>query len=246
MIDPAGVVQARPKFVAGENARRVYDRAAKIHRHAERNVAPRSQTEELAATREVHSRSLDADESHMFTWPYPQSLQLSKMRSMSALSGLGAVLVVSGGCASGERESAGASEATTGPTAETDEPDGPTTSTTGAGSTGSGSTAGTTTSTTASATSGTTSDPTEGPVTSAPDTTTNESGGDAVCGNGVPEGDEECDDGNADDIDNCSNACQLPKCGDGVRAGVEECDDGNAARMDGNGRRRGSVTDCGS
>ncbi|MEM7153116.1 MAG: DUF4215 domain-containing protein [Myxococcota bacterium] len=35
---------------------------------------------------------------------------------------------------------------------------------------------------------------------------------DPVCGNGFVEEDEECDDGNADDADACSNACQIP-CG---------------------------------
>jgi cysteine-rich repeat protein len=46
----------------------------------------------------------------------------------------------------------------------------------------------------------------------------------AVCGNGVTEGDEQCDDGNEIDDDFC-NACALT-CGDGVVDDEEECDSG--------------------
>ncbi len=49
-----------------------------------------------------------------------------------------------------------------------------------------------------------------------------------VCGDGQLEGDEECDDGNLDDLDSCSNSCALAVCGDGVVQqgdGLEEsCD----------------------
>jgi cysteine-rich repeat protein len=51
---------------------------------------------------------------------------------------------------------------------------------------------------------------------------------DAVCGNGLVETGEECDDG-ADNGDTaaCLSNCQLNVCGDGfVHDGVEECDDG--------------------
>jgi fibro-slime domain-containing protein len=63
----------------------------------------------------------------------------------------------------------------------------------------------------------------------------------AVCGNGVVEKGETCDDGNASGGDGCSSTCQLesgwkcptPKaacvaarCGDGILAGSEQCDDG--------------------
>ena len=48
-----------------------------------------------------------------------------------------------------------------------------------------------------------------------------------VCGDGVVNGVDECDDGNADNDDACSNACRLPICGDGHQAGAEQCDDGN-------------------
>ncbi len=49
-----------------------------------------------------------------------------------------------------------------------------------------------------------------------------------LCGNGVIENDEQCDDGNPDDTDACVGACVPATCGDGfVQAGVEGCDDGN-------------------
>jgi cysteine-rich repeat protein len=57
------------------------------------------------------------------------------------------------------------------------------------------------------------------------------------CGNGKVEGDEECDDGNGLDHDGCT-ACRLPVCGDGILdVGAEACDDGNAIPFDG-------CTDC--
>jgi len=50
-----------------------------------------------------------------------------------------------------------------------------------------------------------------------------------VCGDGVVEGDEECDDGNLADDDACLSNCDLASCGDGVvRSGVEECDGSDA------------------
>ncbi len=49
-----------------------------------------------------------------------------------------------------------------------------------------------------------------------------------VCGNGVVETGEECDDGNSDNTDGCVEGCLNATCGDGyVQAGVEQCDDGN-------------------
>ncbi len=49
-----------------------------------------------------------------------------------------------------------------------------------------------------------------------------------LCGNGLVEGDEECDDGDQDDDDICTG-CRVARCGDGVvRAGVEECDHGGS------------------
>lgn len=38
-----------------------------------------------------------------------------------------------------------------------------------------------------------------------------------VCGNSVVESGEQCDDGNTNNNDGCSNSCRLPICGNGVR-----------------------------
>src|SRR3989344_7195109 len=74
---------------------------------------------------------------------------------------------------------------------------------------------------------------------------------DIVCGNGLVGGAEECDDGDTQSGDGCSNSCEmedgwycflqtLPEggycrthCGDGVVAGSEQCDDGNTTGGDG-------------
>jgi cysteine-rich repeat protein len=85
--------------------------------------------------------------------------------------------------------------------------------------------------------------------TSAPDTTGSSSGGTsdgsgegptgssgaaAVCGDGVVDDGEACDDGNDADDDDCLAACVAAACGDGVvRTGVEQCDDGNLEEGDG-------------
>jgi cysteine-rich repeat protein len=56
------------------------------------------------------------------------------------------------------------------------------------------------------------------------------------CGDGVVNnsGAEQCDDGNASNLDACTNACADAFCGDGfVRTGVEECDDGGNVDLDG-------------
>ncbi|MEP0813617.1 MAG: DUF4215 domain-containing protein, partial [bacterium] len=48
------------------------------------------------------------------------------------------------------------------------------------------------------------------------------------CGDGVKQASEQCDDGNTDNNDACTNACTLNVCGDGaVFKGVEECDQGS-------------------
>ncbi|HEX9297382.1 MAG TPA: DUF4215 domain-containing protein [Polyangiaceae bacterium] len=54
------------------------------------------------------------------------------------------------------------------------------------------------------------------------------------CGDGLRnEGTEACDDGNADNEDDCTNACTAARCGDGIRwPGREACDDGNATDSD--------------
>jgi cysteine-rich repeat protein len=55
-----------------------------------------------------------------------------------------------------------------------------------------------------------------------------------TCGDGIVEGSEQCDDGNADNTDACLDTCVAATCGDGfVHAGVEQCDDGNTSNTDG-------------
>ena len=56
----------------------------------------------------------------------------------------------------------------------------------------------------------------------------------AVCGNGVVEAGEQCDDGNIVPGDGCNAACQTePRCGNGVVEAGEQCDDGNVVAGDG-------------
>ena len=58
-------------------------------------------------------------------------------------------------------------------------------------------------------------------------------GGDLLCGNGVVDDGEQCDDGNLLDSDACI-ACAHAACGDGfLHAGIEACDDGNLLANDG-------------
>jgi cysteine-rich repeat protein len=53
------------------------------------------------------------------------------------------------------------------------------------------------------------------------------------CGDGVRNGTEECDDGNASNLDACSNTCLvLDGCGDGNIDTGEQCDDNNVASGD--------------
>lgn len=55
-----------------------------------------------------------------------------------------------------------------------------------------------------------------------------------LCGNGVLDTDEECDDGNTVNGDGCTAQCKMePFCGDGILNTGEECDDGNAVNGDG-------------
>ena len=93
------------------------------------------------------------------------------------------------------------------------------------GSTSSSSTAPMTT--TETPTTGTTETPTTG-TTEAP----------AVCGDGVVDPGEACDDGNDDDLDACKSDCTPTWCGDGVVQTGEACDDGNDDDSD------GCVGDC--
>lgn len=55
-----------------------------------------------------------------------------------------------------------------------------------------------------------------------------------VCGDGIVQLGEECDDGNLDPVDGCEPDCtQTPVCGDGTVQTGEECDDGNVLPDDG-------------
>jgi cysteine-rich repeat protein len=47
-----------------------------------------------------------------------------------------------------------------------------------------------------------------------------------ICGDGIVDQDEECDDGNFNNFDECRNDCTLQFCGDGILDPNEECDDG--------------------
>jgi cysteine-rich repeat protein len=61
-------------------------------------------------------------------------------------------------------------------------------------------------------------------------------GDDPVCGDGVAEEGEQCDDGNTAANDGCSPTCQTETpavCGDGTVSGTEQCDDGNTTAGDG-------------
>ena len=53
-----------------------------------------------------------------------------------------------------------------------------------------------------------------------------------LCGNGLWDAGEVCDDGNIADGDDCTPVCRMPVCGDGFLAQGEECDDGNTADGD--------------
>ena len=48
-----------------------------------------------------------------------------------------------------------------------------------------------------------------------------------ICGNGIVNTGEECDDGNLVDGDGCDSNCTLTRCGNGIVTAGEQCDDGN-------------------
>ncbi|MDD2935137.1 MAG: myxococcus cysteine-rich repeat containing protein [Candidatus Pacebacteria bacterium] len=59
-----------------------------------------------------------------------------------------------------------------------------------------------------------------------------------ICGNGIKEGTEQCDDGNTTSGDGCSSVCAIERsgnivCGNGIKEGTEQCDDGNTTSGDG-------------
>jgi cysteine-rich repeat protein len=47
------------------------------------------------------------------------------------------------------------------------------------------------------------------------------------CGDGIANGDEQCDDANSENTDRCTNTCNSARCGDAFVQPEEECDDGN-------------------
>ncbi len=53
-----------------------------------------------------------------------------------------------------------------------------------------------------------------------------------ICGNGVQEVDEECDDGNTENNDLCSSTCEMEICGDNIVQVWEECDGSNDCEAD--------------
>ena len=50
----------------------------------------------------------------------------------------------------------------------------------------------------------------------------------SVCGDGILDPEEFCDDGNTRDDDGCPGNCLAPNCGNGQLDAGEACDDGNA------------------
>src|SRR5215831_20596401 len=54
----------------------------------------------------------------------------------------------------------------------------------------------------------------------------------AVCGDGVVQAPELCDDGNLVDGDGCDSNCTPTGCGNGIVTAGEECDDGNLVSGD--------------
>jgi len=54
-----------------------------------------------------------------------------------------------------------------------------------------------------------------------------------VCGDGITQPMEQCDDGNFDNLDGCNVICRLPLCGNGAIELFEQCDDNNNVDMDG-------------
>lgn len=55
----------------------------------------------------------------------------------------------------------------------------------------------------------------------------------SVCGDGIFDANEGCDDGNLIDGDGCDSNCTLTACGNGILTGSEACDDGNTTSGDG-------------
>ena len=54
----------------------------------------------------------------------------------------------------------------------------------------------------------------------------------SVCGDGIVEGGEDCEDGNTIDGDGCDSNCTFTGCGNGIVTAGEACDDGNLVNTD--------------
>jgi len=54
-----------------------------------------------------------------------------------------------------------------------------------------------------------------------------------LCGNGLPDPGEQCDDGNHTPCDGCAEDCRREACGNGIIDCLETCDDGNVVSGDG-------------
>ncbi|HET6583581.1 MAG TPA: hypothetical protein VFG69_09035, partial [Nannocystaceae bacterium] len=67
----------------------------------------------------------------------------------------------------------------------------------------------------------------------------------SLCGNGVVDPGEECDDADPIDIDECDNECLLPICGDGIVQPGEDCDFGRGNDDHGACKRDCSAAICG-
>ncbi|TMA72320.1 MAG: DUF4215 domain-containing protein [Deltaproteobacteria bacterium] len=63
----------------------------------------------------------------------------------------------------------------------------------------------------------------------------------SVCGNGIVEREEQCDDGNLNDFDDCRNDCTRPLCCFIVPTAARYCDDGNPCTDDAFDAARGCV-----
>ncbi len=81
--------------------------------------------------------------------------------------------------------------------------------------------------TTEPATGSSTGEPATGSSSTGEPATTSSSTGGSFCGDGIPDIGEDCDDGNQEDGDACTNACTNATCGDGILGPGEACDDGN-------------------
>ena len=55
----------------------------------------------------------------------------------------------------------------------------------------------------------------------------------AICGDGVPDPGEQCDDSNLIDDDGCDSNCTTTGCGNNITTTGETCDDGNLISGDG-------------